>query len=185
MNSKKPFHTLSSKIAWSCPWYKIRQDEIVTPNGQHGQYNIVETEPAVWIVPVTANKEFVLINHYRYTVDDWVLEVPAGSIKKGQTPEEAAREELREEIGGINAELKYIGQFYTADGICNEIGHIFFAAQVELITPDREPAEIIEIQIKPIEEVLDMARANQISDGPSALAIFLCSAQLEKIKASL
>ncbi len=183
MRQNKPFKTLSSRIAWSCPWYNIRQDEIITPDGEKGQYNIVEKEPAVWIVPVTVNNEIVIINHYRYTVDDWVLEVPAGSVKPGQSLESAAKEELREEIGGTYVQLDYIGQFYTADGICNEIGHIFLATDVILGQVDREPAEIIEIHIKPIEEVLKMARANQIGDGPSALAILLCAGQLEQIQA--
>ncbi|MCB8944553.1 MAG: hypothetical protein H6658_12455 [Ardenticatenaceae bacterium] len=65
---KKPYQTLSSRIAWSSPWYRIRQDEIITPNGQPGVYNVVEKEAAVWIVPVLANGDVVLIYNYRYTV---------------------------------------------------------------------------------------------------------------------
>jgi 8-oxo-dGTP pyrophosphatase MutT (NUDIX family) len=181
MATEKPFKTISSRIAWSCPWYSIRQDEIITLDGSAGVYNVVEKEAAVWIVPVTANGEIVLINHYRYTVDDWCWEVPAGSVKQGQTLEEAAREELREEIGGVEAHLDYIGQFYTADGICNEIGHIFLATQVVLGETKHEPAEIIEIHLKSISEGLTMAKSNQVSDGPSALAILLCANQLERL----
>lgn len=185
MDRKKPFKTISSRIAWACPWYNIRQDEFITPDGTQGTYNIIQKEPAVWIVPVTQNGEFVLINHYRYTVDDWCWEVPAGSVDNSQSLEEAAQEELRQEIGGRNAQLEYIGQFYTADGICNEIGHIFLATDVILGKVEREPAEIIEIHLKPIEVALKMARANQVNDAPSALAILLCASQLEKIQASL
>ena len=181
MKSRKPFKTISSRIAWSCPWYQIRQDEFIAPDGSHGVYNIVEKEPAVWIVPVTVNLELVIINHFRYTVNDWVLEVPAGSVKAGQTIEEAAREELLEEIGGAVGELKYISQFYTSDGICNEIGHIFLATEVTLGETNQEPAEVIEIQQRPIQEVLTMAKTGKIGDGPSALAILLCSNHLEKI----
>lgn len=180
MTDKKPFTTISSHTAWSCPWYSIRQDEFITPDGTHGVYNIVEKEAAVWIVPVTVEGQVVLINHYRYTVDNWCWEVPAGSVKQNQTLEKAAREELREEIGGTDAKLEYIGQFYTGNGICNEIGHIFLATQVVLGETEREPAEIIEIHLKPITETLAMAKANQIDDGPSALAILLCADQLEK-----
>ena len=183
MKNKNPFRTISSRIAWSCPWYSIRQDEIITPDGSPGEYNVIEKEAAVWIVPVTINKELVLINHYRYTIDDWCWEVPAGSVKQGQTLEEAAQEELREEIGGIEAKFEYIGQFYTANGICNEIGHIFLATEVFLGEPEHEPAEIIEIHLKSIPEALKMAKSNQVDDGPSALAIMLCSQQLETIQA--
>lgn len=179
MFDDKPFKIISSRIAWSCPWYKIRQDEIITPDGRPGVYNVVEKEPAVWIVPVTVDGQIALINHYRYTVDDWCFEVPAGSVKEGQTIEDAAREELREEIGGTEANLDYIGQFYTADGICNEIGHVFLATHVVLGKSEHEPAEIIEIHLKSIPEVIAMAKANEIADGTSALAVLLCLSQLE------
>jgi 8-oxo-dGTP pyrophosphatase MutT (NUDIX family) len=174
----RPFQTLNSETAWSCPWYAVRRDEIVLPNGRHAHYHVVEKAPAVWIIPVTAEGEIVLIYSYRYTVDDWCWELPAGAIKPGQTAEEAARAELREEVGGTAADLIYIGQFYPANGICNEVGHIFLATAVCLGETDHEPAEVITVHRKPIREALRMAQANEISDGPSALALLLCADRL-------
>lgn len=179
-----PFTTLSSHIAWSCPWYNIRQDEIHLPDGSLGTYNIVQKPPSVWIVPVTKDGNIILLRHYRYTVDAWCWEVPAGGIKEGQTPAEAAREELREEAGGRSADWTNIGPLYTANGISNEIGHIFLATNVILGRPEHEPAEILEIHQKPISEVLHMARNNLINDGSSALAILLCQNHLEALLAN-
>ncbi len=175
----KPFTTLSTQIAWSCPWYNIRQDKILLPDGSSGIYNIVQKAPSVWIVPITPAGDIVLLRQYRYTVDDWCWEVPAGSVKEGQNPKEAACEELREEVGGHSTKWTSIGPLYTANGICNEIGHIFLARDVELGQVAHEPAEIIEIHQKPIAEVLTMARTNQIKDGSSALALLLCQAHLQ------
>lgn len=173
-----PIRTLSSAIAWACPWYHIRQDKILLPDGSAGEYNVIVKEPAVWIVPVTAAGEIVLIRSYRHTVADWCWEVPAGSLKPGQSPEEAAREELHEEIGGTAAELTFITRFYTANGICNEESHLFLARGVSLTAPQHEPAEVIQVHPTPIPEVLRMARAGEITDGGSALAILLCEQHL-------
>jgi hypothetical protein len=98
---KRPFVTLASRIAWSCPWYQIRQDDLRLPDGSAGVYNVVEKTPAAWIVPVTAAGQLVLIRNYRYTVDDWCLEIPAGSLLPDQAKEEAAARELREEVGAL------------------------------------------------------------------------------------
>ncbi len=177
----KPFTTNSSKIVWSCPWYNIRQDHFTNSHGTQGVYNIIQKEPAVWILPVTTNNQIVLIKSYRYTIDNYCWEIPAGSIKPGQTKEEAATEELHEEIGGITQNLHYIGMSYTANGICNEKGHFFLATDVTLGQTAHEPHEIIEIYKKPIPQVLHMARTLQITDGPSAFLILLCEEKLRKI----
>lgn len=178
---KKPYQTLSSRIAWSSPWYRIRQDEIITPDGQPGVYNVVEKAAAVWIVPVLADGRLVLIKNYRYTVDDWCLEIPAGSVKPNQTLAEAASAELREEIGGTAQNLTYINQFYTANGICNEVGHIFLATGVTLGKTNHEATEVIELHITSIAQALHLARTLQMSDAPSALALLICEELLKKL----
>ena len=181
---KKLFTTLSSRTAWSCPWFNIRQDEILMPDGTPGIYNVVEKADSIWIVPVTTDGNIVLIRHYRYTIDNWCWEVPAGGVKVGQTLEEAAQEELREEVGGYSTNWSNIGSLYTANGFCNEVGHIFLAKEVQLGQSEHESAEIIEIHQRSIREVLEMARRNLISDGSSALAILLCADLLEALAES-
>jgi ADP-ribose pyrophosphatase len=178
-----PFQITGNQIVWSCPWYNVRRDEMVLPNGRHGQYYVVEKGAAVWIVPVTAAGDLVLIRSYRHTVNDWCWEVPAGSVNAGDSPAAAAVAELREEVGGAAAKLQYVGHFYPANGICDEVGHIFLATGVTLAETAHEPAEVIEVHCKPIAEVLRMARSGQISDGPSALAVLLCEQQLKEVAA--
>lgn len=176
-----PFQTIGSRIVWSSPWYRIRQDDIILPDGQAGTYNVVEHPGAVWVIPITNSGEIVLVYHYRYTVDDWCLEVPAGGLKPGLSLEETALAELQEEVGGTATSLEYTGHFYTANGICNEVAHIFIATGVELGETNQEPAEIMEIQKMPVDEVLQLAHANQISDGPTALALLLCEDRLRQM----
>lgn len=177
----KPFKTTSSQIVWSCPWYAVRRDEIVLPNGEPAVYNIISKGPAVWVLPVTSQGDIVLLWQYRHTVDDWCWEIPAGSVKPTQTIEEAARAELLEEIGGTAGQLAYVGQSYMSNGICDEVGHFYLATEVRLGAPTHEPAEIIHIHTKPIAEVLQMAVDGRITDAPSALVILMCQNQLRSL----
>ncbi len=177
-SKRAPFTTLSSRIAWSCPWYSVRQDKILLPDGQEGQYNVVQHAGAVWIVPLTTSREIILLHHYRYTVQDWCFELPAGGLRPSESPQTVARKELREEIGGEAQSWSYVGQFYTSNGISNEVAHIFLANGVTLHETAREPAEVMEIYPVALDEALRMARANEISDGPSALALLLSESRL-------
>ena len=174
----RPFKTVSSRIAWSCPWYRVRQDESITPDGRPGVYNVVEKSDAVWIVPITPEGEVLMVYQYRYTVDEWCWEVPAGSVKPDQSLEEAAREELREEVGGLGGQLSYIGRSFLANGICNEVGHFFLATDVTTGETHHEAAEVMDVHRVPVADALAMARDGRISDGPTALALLLCADRL-------
>jgi len=77
--------------------------------------------------------------------------------------------------------LRFVGQFYTSNGISNEVAYVYFAAGVELGETHREPTELMDIRLVPVEEVLRMAREGEISDGPSALALLWCERLLRPL----
>jgi ADP-ribose pyrophosphatase len=171
------WETLSTRFLWQSRWYNLRQDRLRAPDGHEFTYTLVDHPGAVWVVPVTSDGKLVLIWQYRYTVDDWCLEIPAGGLSPGLTPEEVARRELLEEVGGTAADLCYVGQFFTSNGISNEVAYVYLATGVELGEAQREPTELMEIRLVPVEEALRMACEGEISDGPSALALLWCAQQ--------
>jgi ADP-ribose pyrophosphatase len=168
------WETLDSKYLWKSHWYNLRQDRLRAPEGREFTYTLVDHPGAVWVVPVTSGGRVVLIRQYRYTVDDWCYEVPAGGLSSDRSPAKAARRELLEEIGGTAHEMRRVGQFYTSNGISNEVAYVYIATNVELAETHREPTELMEIRLVSVEEALRMAREGEISDGPSALALLWC-----------
>jgi ADP-ribose pyrophosphatase len=168
------WQTLSTRFLWQSRWYNLRQDRLRAPDGHEFTYTFVDHPGAVWIVPLTTERQVVFICQYRYAVDEFCMEVPAGGLSPGLTPEEAAHRELLEEVGGTATDLRYVGQFYTSNGISNEVAYIYFASGVELGDCHREPTELMEICLLPVEEALRRAREGRISDGPSALALLWC-----------
>jgi ADP-ribose pyrophosphatase len=176
---------LGSRYLWQSRWYSLRQDHLRAADGQEYTYTVVEHPGAVWVVPVTTGGEVVLIRNYRHPVGDWCYEVPAGGLPPGLDPsarlgqsEEVARRELLEEVGGTAADVRFVGQFYTSNGISDEVAYVYLATGVELGASQREPTELMEVHLVPADEALRMAREGEISDGPSALALLWCEAVL-------
>ena len=168
-----PFKTLSSNTIWSCPYFSVRAAEVTLPNKEQSVYYVMEKNPCVFIVPITKEGEIIMIRQYRYAVDDWCWEVPAGGKKDHHSLEETAREELLEEIGGVAESIAHLGMFYLSCGTTNEAAHLFVATNVTLGQHHHEPMEVIEIHRKPIAEALELAKSGKVMDGPSALALLL------------
>ena len=175
-----PYQTLRSRLLWSSPWYSLREDQVRFPDGSEGSYTVVDKRDAVWIVPVLHDGSMVLIRNYRHTVSDWLWEVPAGGIEPGISADQMAQRELAEEIGGQAETLREVCSVYTMPGIGNERAHIYLAEGVTLGKPHHEPSEVMERHILPLEDVLAMVMRGDIADGPSALAILLCTPHIRK-----
>ncbi len=172
------WYLLETTYPFSTRWLRLRQDR-VRLDGSEGEitFTYVDNEPAVIVVPVTAEGEVVLIRQYRYTVDEWCLEVPAGGTHdaEGVSLEEVARKELCEELGATCAGLDFVGMFYPNNGSSAQAFHVFFASGTQLGERQTlEDTEAIEIHPVPAGEALRLARGGQIKDGASALALLLC-----------
>jgi ADP-ribose pyrophosphatase len=178
LSRHRPYQTLSRHYLWQSRWYSVRQDRLRAGDGKELTYMVIEKPEAVWIVPVTVDGRLVLIEQYRYAIDRWCLEVPAGNLEPGTDALTMAARELREEIGGTAERILPVTDFYTMNGIGNEVARVFLALGVTLGEPQREATEYITLCDVPVEEALRMARAGEIKDGPSALAILLCEAAL-------
>lgn len=175
--SSSPWKTLASERIYANPWYALRQDRVQTHTGAEITYTFMEHPGAVAVVPVTPYGDLVLIRSYRYTVKDWCWEVPMG----GRDHEDlavVARKELLEEVGGVCQQLDYISYYYANNGVSDIRCDVFLARGVELGQSQPEASELIEMRVFPKEEVFRMARAGEITDGMSALSLFLCETYL-------
>ena len=175
---------LSSETRFENEICRLREDQVEVDGGKKIRYAYLERDEAVIIVPVTTSGEIVLLKQYRYPVDEWCLEVPAGGTHDSDDAalEEVARKELREEVGATAKSLTYVGFFYPANSMSDEKCHVFLATGVELSKEQKtESSESIEIQLVPAAKAVDLARSGVIKTAPCALALLLCEPLLAKL----
>lgn len=179
---------LGSQTRFENEIFRVREDEVELEGGKKMQYAYVERDEAVIVVPITRDRQMVMLKQYRYAVDEWCLEVPAGGMHDtgDASPEEVVRKELREEVGATAEKLTYVDFFFSANAISNEKCHVFLAEGVELSKePKTEASETIEMQLVPIAKGLELARSGAIKTAPCALAVLLCERLLRKATAEL
>lgn len=177
----KRWKTLKSKRVFSCPWYHVNEDDFELPNKKIGKYFITHTKPSVMILPLTTDNKIIFIKQYRYPVNHIHMELPAGSIEKGETAPKAAKKELEEEAGFITKNIKEIGKFAPINGLSSEICHVFLAKKLVKTKQKLDPTELIEVKKFSIEKAYKMVDENKIECGMTLAALSLARKYLENI----
>lgn len=145
------------------PYMLILRDPVRFPDGTFGLYNRIVEGKSVAVLPMLGNRP-VLVRIFRHGLRDWSLEFPRGGCDINESPQDAARRELREEIGADAIELISLGGF-TPGGSSLSIYAELFVARIEQIgNPDRADG-ISEILPTEIAEVEAMIRDSRIIDG--------------------
>jgi ADP-ribose pyrophosphatase len=180
---KVGWRPISTTYPFKSQWLRLRTDHIEIEGGDPIDLTYHEHPEAVLVVPVTNDGDILLIQQYRYTRDEWLLEVPAGGTHDtGDADLEAvARKELREETGASCDEMEYIGSFYPFIAQADEEDHVYIAWGARLDgRPEWEYTENIMLTALPALEAVKLARSGGMKSGQSALALVLCEAHLRE-----
>jgi len=133
-----------------------------------GHYEIVEHAHAVAIL-VEQGGKLLFVRQYRPAVQATTLEIPAGLIDPGETPEQAARRELAEEAQ-LSGDLEFLVAFYLSPGFCNEKLHVFRATHLAPAYAQPDDDEDISVEWLEPGQVLAASRAGRLEISASTLA---------------
>src|SRR5829696_6517595 len=100
--------------------FQLEIDVVTLPTGHTVDMEIVRHPGSVVLLPIPEPGKIVLIRQYRYTIDRWIWELPAGSLKPGEDPAAAAARECEEEIGLVPQRVERLRSLYPTPGFCNE-----------------------------------------------------------------
>lgn len=141
-----PWKTLSSKVLIKYRKWDYVEDEVELPNGRQMNYQYIRALDFVTIIARDQDGDLIVIDEYRYLLNDLSLELPAGMIEDGMTPLETAHKELIEETGLKVGNMEFLGKTFIAVGIVQGWGHVFLAS--ELIRVDRKLEDTEQIEIR-------------------------------------
>jgi ADP-ribose pyrophosphatase len=173
MVSESPEKVIKSQPIYEGRIVHFRVDTIELPGGRTTIREIVNTPGAVTIVPLVADHQVRMVRQYRSAVGEYLLELPAGTLRPGEPPEEAASRELAEETGDRAARWRYLTSFYTMPGVCNEIIHLFLATELIPGPTNYDLDESIEVVTLPLEQALEMIKSGQIRDAKTIVGLLM------------
>jgi ADP-ribose pyrophosphatase len=141
--------------------------------GKRHAREVVVHPGAVVILPFPSPQEILLIKNRRHTIGERLIELPAGTLEKGEDPINCAGRELVEETGYLAGRLQSLGNFFTSPGVLSEKIYAYAAYDLEIAHVDPDEGEEIETMAVPFDEAIEMIRDNRIHDGKTIATILM------------
>ncbi len=168
---KNPWKTLESRMVYSNPWMRVREDQVITPKGNRGIYGVIEAKPAIGIIPLTTDLHTFLVGQYRYPLETYTWEIPEGGAETGESLLDAAKRELKEETGVEAGLWTDLGELYTSNCFTNERGFVFLAEDLLLGEAEPDPTEELQLKKVSFAEAWQMVLSQDIKDALSVIAL--------------
>jgi len=162
--------TISSKLIHRGRQFSFKSDRVRLPSGRETTRDIVDHPGAVCVLPVH-DDGIIMVRQYRYAAGEALLELPAGTLERGEDPLGCAVRELREETGYAASSWEHLLSFYMAPGYSNEVIHIYLATGLSEVGEAPEEDEDITVESFGFDEVLTMIEENTLRDAKSIAGV--------------
>lgn len=168
-----PWTRLRSRAIYENPWIRVREDDVLRPDGSPGIYGTVHFKNiAVAVVPIDAQGRVILVGQHRYPFDRYFWEVPEGGCPEGrEKPEEAAVRELREETGYVAGRWDYLGALVLSNACSDENGHLFLARDLTPGAQDPDADEQLAVKAVDFQEAWRMAMEGELTESLTVAAL--------------
>jgi ADP-ribose pyrophosphatase len=147
--------------------YRFCTVDVELPNKKIIHRELVKHPGSVAILAVDGKNRIAMVEQYRYAVQEALWEIPAGKLDKspGESPEDGARRELKEETGFTAADWIYLGKLYPSPGLVGELMHLFFARDLTQSKQDLDEDEFINVHWVSPDDLRERIKSGKINDG--------------------
>lgn len=153
------------------PFFALRRCRVGYPGGEEKERIILEHPGAAAALPLLPGGRVLLVRQFRAAAGRETLEIPAGKLDPGETPEESIFRELVEETGYRAGKLEHLRSYYPSMGISDEVIHVFRADDLAPAGPPSGNETGLRPVILPLAKVREMIGAGEILDGKTIIAI--------------
>ena len=166
---------LTSTQVYANKWLSVREDQVLFDNDHQGTYTVVDKPDCVMIIPFDG-EFFYLVKQYRYPIQQYFIEFPAGSHEETtlQNEEQLVKDELAEETGLVSKKITKLGILNEVPATINQKCHLFLAEDLTITEQKLEQTEtdltVIKFTITELEQAVSQG---EISDAKTLSGLLL------------
>ena len=171
--------TIASHHIWSGRIIDVSTERLRYAGGREHDLDFVRHPGASAVVAVDVAGRVCVVRQYRHGVMDFLWEIPAGKLDKGEPPQICAIRELAEETGLSAARWTSLGTFLPAPGIFTEVIHLYLAQDLTMGAAAPDADEELEVQWLPLRDAIGMVLRGEWNDGKSAVGLLRAQYHLQ------
>jgi len=164
--------------------FTVESERAVLPNGMRKTMEIVRHRGSVVLIPQPRRQQVILIRQFRYVLNRWIWELPAGTLEVGERTDRAARRECEEEIGLRPTRITKLGSYYPTPGFCDE--HMTFYLCTGLVRPAKPAKGDEDEQIEPrtfsLTRAWSLVRSGEIVDMKTVLGLAMLDRRVPLVR---
>lgn len=161
---------LTHRVIFSGHMVEVWQDRVELENGRTSLREVVTKGPAVCVL-ARQHDQIWFVKQYRYPIKEELLELPAGKLDEGETPEEGALRELKEETGAVPESLESLGSIILSPGCFGETLHMFLARGLKMEEQQLDEDEFLNVERIPFAQLLERCMSGEITDAKTVTAV--------------
>ncbi len=139
------------------------------------QREVVHHPGSAVIIPIFDDGTIALVRQYRHPAVRYLLEAPAGTLKREEVPEEGAARELEEELGFVAGRLEKLSEFFVSPGFCEEKMWVYLATELTETKQQLEDDEVLEVVRIRFSQALSMITSGEIEDAKTIIGVMLAA----------
>lgn len=173
----EPWVTTNEELKYTTNIFKLLSRDMKLVSEDHSaSFSIVKAPEWMNVIPLTPENEIVLVEQYRYGIEQPTLELPGGMVDQGETHDETARRELLEETGYSGDDWHYLGKVSSNPAFLTNFTHLHVVRNSQKIQEQRlDGNERIHVHLLPLEDFLEMVKDGTVHHSlvVAAVAKFL------------
>lgn len=168
---KGPFEVTSTREVFKNPWIRVREDEVIRPDGRPGSFGIIEMKAGSSVLAVDERGYAYLVKEYKYAIEAESIEVMSGGLEAGESPLDGAKRELKEELGLDAREWIDLGMVDPFTTVVSSPNYLFLARGLVQGDPQLEDGESLQVVKRKFDDAVDMVMRGEITHSASCVLI--------------
>lgn len=162
------------KLAYRGKLISLLHKRIRLPNGYISDFEIILHPGAVLAIPFLSKEKVIILRQFRPVINSYLYELPAGTLKKAESPLLCCQRELIEETGFSAKKFKILGKIYPVPGYSTEKIRVYKAEGLKPERICREKDEVISVKIVSKTQIKNLFKAGKITDAKTICAFAMC-----------